>query len=734
MNLPAGIALPNDAPAAGTCVKIERPEAGLALVRLDPPHRKMPVFDLALMRDFALALDELEADKGLRAVVIAGREPLTFVAGADVDVIASITDRALARELGRFGELLFDRVARLSVPTVAAVGGPVPGGACELALAARWIVLADDKRSRIGLPEVRLGILPGWGGSQRLPRRIGTPAALEAILTGRLYGPREALKLGLVDRLAAPENLVRIASDLALGREMPRSFKKPLPARIVDSNSLARSFVERQVRTKLERETHGHYPAPFAALELVLRATSTPLEQGLEAEADALATLAISPECKSLVTLFRLSEEAKKTKFLADGSEGKRLARIGVIGAGVMGAGIARLAAEKGVTARLSDVARAPLDAALHVHRKEVGRQLAKRRVQKHEADAALDRLELTEGLVGFDRCDLVVEAVVERLDVKQKVLGELARRMADDALLATNTSSLSVDSIAEGLPHPERVVGMHFFNPVAQMPLVEVVRGKRTADWAVAAVAKLALELGKTPVICADVPGFLVNRLLGPYLDEAARLFVAGVDPEHIDSLARDFGMPMGPLELLDEVGFDVAAHAAESLAAAYGPRMHSAKLIHDALAAGLKGKKGGAGFYLHALDPKTKKAKRGAVNPAMARFVAPGKRTIDYGEATILDQLFLTMLNEAARCLEEGVVAGPRELDLASVFGMGFAPFRGGLLRWADTLGAKDALARLRRIAGAPDVLARPEGAARFQPAMLLQTMAEHGGRFHG
>ncbi|MCC6406745.1 MAG: hypothetical protein IT453_06250, partial [Planctomycetes bacterium] len=442
----------------------------------------------------------------------------------------------------------------------------------------------------------------------------------------------------------------------------------------------------------------------------------------------------ISPECKSLVTIFRLSEEAKRTRLLADGSEARTLARIGVVGAGVMGAGIARLAAEKGVTARLSDVARGPLDATLHVHRREIGRQLAKRRLQKHEADAALDRLELTSELVGFDRCDLVVEAVVERLDVKQKVLGALAARMADDAILATNTSSLSLAAIAAGLPHPERVVGMHFFNPVAQMPLVEVVRGPQSADWAVAAVAKLALKLGKTPVICSDVPGFLVNRLLGPYLDEAARLFVAGVEPEHLDGVAKRFGMPMGPLELLDEVGFDVAAHAAESLGAAYGSRMHACKLIHDALGAGFKGKKGGAGFYLHETDPKTGKSKRGAPNPALAKFVQPGARTIDYSEATILDQLFLSMLNEAARCLEEGVVAGPRELDLASVFGMGFAPFRGGLLRWGDTLGTKDVLARLRRIANAPDVLARVEGPARFVPAPLLLTMAEHGARFHG
>ncbi|MCC6409958.1 MAG: enoyl-CoA hydratase/isomerase family protein, partial [Planctomycetes bacterium] len=334
MKLPAGIPLAADAPPEGACVRIERPEDGLAVVVLDPPHRKMPVFDLALMRDFALALDRLEKDDSVRAVVFAGREPLTFVAGADIDVIAAVTDEALAHELGRFGELLFARVAALRVPTVAAVGGPVPGGACELALAARWIVLADDKSSRIGLPEVRLGILPGWGGTQRLPRRIGTPAALEAILSGKLYGPREALKLGLVDRLAAPQNLLRVASDLALGRETPRTFSKPWLAKLVDKNGLVRGVVERQVRAKVEKETHGHYPAPVAALELALKATSTPIEKGLELEARALAKLAISPECKSLVTIFRLSEEAKRTRLLADGSEARTLARIGVVGAG----------------------------------------------------------------------------------------------------------------------------------------------------------------------------------------------------------------------------------------------------------------------------------------------------------------------------------------------------------------------------------------------------------------
>ncbi len=733
MNLPAGIPLAADAPPLGATVRIERPEAGLAVLVFDPPNRKLPVFDMVLMRDFDRALSEIESDRTLSALVITGRDPTTFVAGADIDVIASVTDERIALELARFGQTLFQRVAKLRVRTVAAVGGPVPGGACELSLACNFIVLADHPSTRIGLPEVRLGILPGWGGTQRLPRRIGTAKALDAILTGKLFAPKDALRSGLVDRLAFPEYLRRVASELALGRGRVTRKERSGWSRFLDKNSFVRSIITKKATEKVLKETHGHYPAPLEALRLAVGAQATPLDVGLANEAEALARLAVSPVCKNLVTIFKLSEEAKKLGKLADGRDAATIARVGVIGAGVMGAGIAVLAAEKGFASRLSDVARAPLDLAVLAHRKSIGKQLAKRRIERYQADAAIDRLEVATGLAGFERCELVVEAVVERLDVKQKVLGELAAHMAPDAILATNTSSLSVDAIAAGLTNPERVVGMHFFNPVAQMPLVEVVRGAKTSNEVVAAVAKLALKLGKTPVVTRDVAGFLVNRLLGPYLDEAARLFEAGVECERIDRLAREFGMPMGPLELIDEVGLDIASHAAKSLAQAYGDRMSTSSLIDRALELGWKGKKGSKGFYLYAPDEKTGRVKKLGFNPEMLGCRAPARVAGDHSDAGILDQLLLSMLNEAARCLEEAVVETPRELDLASVFGMGFAPFRGGLLRWADTLGAKEIVARLRRIADAPDVLARREGPKRFLPADLVLSMAESGGRFH-
>ncbi|MBK8179708.1 MAG: enoyl-CoA hydratase/isomerase family protein [Planctomycetes bacterium] len=719
--------MPKDAPPPGACVRIERPEPGLARLVLDPPHRKLAVLDVALMQDLERALDALSGDSGLVALVITGREPTSFAAGADIDALTSIDDAAFALELGRYGQGVFEKLARLKAFKVAAVGGPVPGGAFELALACDRIVLADHPSTKIGLPEVLLGILPGWGGSQRLPRRIGVPAALEAILAGRLFDARRALRLGLVDRLTWPEYLLRVASDIAMGRLRAPRYDRGAWKWLVDKNPLARALIRRKVLQEVRAKTRGHYPAPLEVIPLILAAPSTPLEVGLEHEAAALSRLMVSPVCKNLVSIFRLSEDAKRLGKLPGGGEAPKLVRVGVVGAGVMGAGIATVAAQKGLWTRLSDVDRAPLDRALHAHRANVKKDAARRRLAPHEIDAALDRLDAGVGLAGLSGSEIVIEAVAERLEVKLAVFGELARRLSPRAILATNTSSLSVDALAERLPHPERVVGMHFFNPVPQMPLVEVVRGARTSDEVVHAVARLALSLGKTPVITRDTAGFVVNRLLGPYLDEAARLFDAGVEVQEVDRVAKDFGLPMGPLELLDEVGLDIAAHAAESLQRAFGERMASSELLGRMLAAGLKGKKGGAGFYLHG-------EKQRVVNPDLARLrSAAGNVRHEFPEAAIFDHLLMAMLNEAALALEERVVAGPRELDLATVFGMGFPPFHGGLLRWADTLGPREVLGRILRLSASPAILSRPGGVARFKPAPLLRRVAEASGKFH-
>ncbi|MFN0009856.1 MAG: 3-hydroxyacyl-CoA dehydrogenase NAD-binding domain-containing protein, partial [Planctomycetota bacterium] len=413
-----------------------------------------------------------------------------------------------------------------------------------------------------------------------------------------------------------------------------------------------------------------------------------------------------------------------------DGRARRTPERAGVLGAGVMGRAIASLLAERGVAARLFDVVPAALDVALLEHRRDAAAAAKKRRTPRHETTQVIDRLDVARELQGFGRCGIVIEAVAEKLEVKRSVFGEIARQVGPDAILATNTSSLSVDEIAEGIPGPERVVGMHFFNPVKKMPLVEIVRGRRTSPDAVAACAGLAVHLGKTPVVVADVAGFLVNRLLGPYLDESLRMLAGGIDPLRIDKALEAFGMPMGPLALLDEVGLDIATHAAASLHAAYGERMTPSDFLEPMVREKMLGKKTGRGFYVHA--PGARRGGKRALNPVLARLL-PAPSIPPLTDEEIADRAVLAMLNEGVRALEEEVVLTPRELDLATVFGMGFPPFRGGLLRFADTLGVHAVVERTMRIANAPDVASRPGGRERFEPADSLAAMARKLSTFH-
>ena len=749
---PARFPMPEDAPPPGACVRLELEEEGrLARLVLDPPHRKQTVFDAPLLRDLDARLYECAANPQLVGIVLTGREPLHFCYGADVDALAELESAAQAEELALAGQAVFEHLHRLGkrggghLNTVAAVGGPVPGGACEASLACDTIVLVEHPTSRIGLPETKLGILPGWGGCQRLPRRVGVPAALDAILGGKLYTPRRAKRMGLVDRVTHPEYLARVSADIAMGRETVRRKERGRKAWAVDRNPLALEVIATQARKKVLALTGGHYPAPLRALELVVKAPRTPLEEGLREEAAALGALAVSPECRALVSIFRSSEDAKRAGTDEDGNKAAPFTRAAVVGGGVMGGGIAGLLATKGLPTRLADLARAQLDAAVRDHQKLIAKQRTRKRLSAAEADAALDRLEVTTTDLGFGTCDFLIEAVSEVMAVKHKVLGFYAGKIREDAVIATNTSSLSVDGIADGVPAPERVVGMHFFNPVSKMPLVEVVRGPRTDEDALRRVAQLALKLGKTPVIVSDTAGFVVNRLLGPYLDECVRLFEAGCAPGELDRLAKQFGMPMGPFTLLDQVGLDIAKHTAESLYEAFGDRMEPSQALAPLVEAGELGAKTEKGVFLHG-SSRTKApwwkrlgqavglADKPVGPPLNPRLVRPAGAPVvsNLPDEEKVDRMILPMVNEAARALEEGVTATASELDLATVFGMGFAPFRGGVLAYADALGAHEVLRRLKRCHEHADVAARGASAARFEPAPLLERMAAEKRRF--
>lgn len=733
-----GIPLPENAPSPGSCVRIERPEQGLIVLRLDPPHRTTTVLDVPLVRDLDEALKEVERERALKGLVITGKDPLNFAAGADIDAIESVTDPEVVRKFVRVVQDIFQRIHDLSagmqrVMTVAAVGGPVPGGAYELSLACERIIAADSKKTRIGLPETQLGIIPGWGGCQRLPRRVGVPTALEAILSGRLYPAKQALRKGMIDRVTPVEYLEQVAIEVAMGRKSCKRKRRGIHGLLVDRNPLATGIIAAMARKQVLSKTRGHYPAPMRAIGLVTRAPRTRLQDGFEAEARATCALATGSVTKSLIGIFRMTEEAKKLGKLPSGDSPTPIQTAGVLGAGVMGGAIASSFAARGIRTRLFDISREALDAAEIDHRNDVNRRAKRRQFAKHEAMAALDNLDTTSQLVGFQRAELVLEAVAEKIEIKRLVLDDLCKQVSRDTIIATNTSSLSVDEIARDVEGPERVCGMHFFNPVRKMPLVEVIRGPQTSDEVVARVSALALRMGKTPVVVADVAGFLVNRLLGPYLDEALRLLVGGVAPEKLEKAAEDFGLPMGPLTLLDEVGLDIASHAAASLHAAYGERMIPSNAIDKFLEEGRLGKKTGRGFFEHNTGRSSKGGSRKSLSPDLSSLVPSNSEALANLDAQgIVDRLVLSMVNEAARCLEEDVVSSASELDLATIFGMGFPPFYGGLLRWADTLGAAEVVKRLEGIAASGDVANRPGGSAKFAPAEILRQMARDGDKF--
>ncbi|MFT5058351.1 MAG: 3-hydroxyacyl-CoA dehydrogenase/enoyl-CoA hydratase/3-hydroxybutyryl-CoA epimerase [Planctomycetota bacterium] len=719
--------MPDNAPAPGACVRVERPEPALAIVIFDPPHRSFPVFDAPMVRDLREVIRGLAKEEGLRGVVFTGRKPDQFLAGADVEGIGSITDPQVFQKACYELHEVFDAIANLKARTVAAVSGPVPGGAYEISLACDRIVASDSKATRIGLPETQLGIIPGWGGSHRLPRRIGVPAALNAALTGRLFPAKSALKQGMIDRVTKQEYLLRIASDIAMGRMPCKARGRGYKALLVDRNPLALWIVGAMARKGVTAKTRGKYPAPYEAIKLILGAPMSSQGSWARKEAEAVGRLGVTSECKALVSLFFGTEQAKALGKHPDGTKVDPIETAVVVGAGIMGGGIASVMAQRGVSVRLADLSSEALGNSLAAHAKALKIKKKRRQMTVNEHDMALDRLDAVPGIIGVSGADFAIEAVAEVLGVKQKVLGALAEAMGEHAILATNTSSLSVDAIAASLPHPERVIGMHFFNPVPKMPLVEIIRGSQTSDEVVIRTTALALRMGKTPVICKDVPGFLVNRLLGPYLDEAVRLFLGGVDPERLDGLMLDFGMPMGPLQLLDEVGIDIASHAAASLHEGYGERMTPAEGLANFVEGDRLGKKSGLGFYNHR---GVKKGKKAELAPDLTQFQTPSF-VANLGDKDLVDRMVLAMFNEGCRALEEGVVSDANTLDLATVFGMGFAPFHGGLLSYGEARGLTEIRDRLDALTKAPDIAGRPGGKLRFTPAAILVDAAANDGK---
>ena len=701
---------------------------GVGWLTFDDPERKLNVLTEDVMRRLAEVLERAEAlatAGQLRVMVAWSAKPGGFIAGADVDAIAAVEDPREGETAARLGQAIFMDVEALPVPTVAAIHGVCLGGGTELALACTYRLASDSPKTKIGLPEVQLGILPAWGGTTRLPRLVGLQAALGLLLTGEPVTAPKAKRMGLVNEVL-PADLFRetvraFALDAAEAEAGPARPKRGFLKRVLEDTAPGRKLILRQARKRVVSRTGGHYPAPLRILDLLDETLGGTVERSLRREAETAGELIATPVSKNLIHVFHLRERARKETGAPAGVTGRPIDSVVVLGAGVMGGGIAQLLAYRGRRVRMKDIRHDAVASGLHHARGLFDKAVEKRKMRRREADQAMERISGGVEYHGLASADLVIEAVIEKMDVKRQVLREAEERAGDACVLATNTSSLSVDAMAEALERPHRFGGLHFFNPVHRMPLVEVVRGGRTDDETVATLYRLALELGKVPVVVADGPGFLVNRVLGPYLNEAGWLLVDGASVEEVDAAARDFGMPMGPLRLVDEVGIDISRHAGATLHEAFGERLEPSPALTAVAASGRLGRKGGRGFYQYA-DGKERGVDE-SVYADLGGSVPAEREGLDEGE--IRQRLALSMVNEAARALEDGIVRRAGDVDLAMIMGTGFPPFRGGLLRFADTLHPRRVLASLEEL--------RERYGPRFEPAPLVRELAEKDTTFY-
>ncbi|MGH7553841.1 MAG: 3-hydroxyacyl-CoA dehydrogenase NAD-binding domain-containing protein, partial [Longimicrobiales bacterium] len=664
-------------------------------------------------------IESRSSSGSIRALIVRSGKEAAFIAGADVNEIRGVTTPAEGEAASREGQRIFRRLELLRVPTIAAVDGICLGGGLELILACGHRIASDRPETRLGLPEVRLGIIPGFGGTTRLPRLVGLREALPLILTGKPIPARKAQRIGLVDEAVPPQILYERAAALAVEATQGKTRRKkrqPLTARLLNQSAPGRALVLTQARKQVLRETRGHYPAPLVALETISKSLGAPLERAFDYEARALGSLIPTPVSKNLIHVFELMEAAKRA---GPKARPRDVEQVGVLGAGVMGGGIAQLLAANDVFVRLKDIRADAVGQGLRHARELFDKAVERGRMKGRDAQRHMDHIVPTLDYSGFGTVDLVIEAVVERLDVKKDVLSEVESRVPEACVLTSNTSSLSITEMQSALDRPDDFCGMHFFNPVHRMPLVEVIRGKRTSDEAVSTVFALARRLDKTPIIVNDGPGFLVNRILSPYLNEAGWLLAEGASIKKIDEALLDFGMPMGPLRLLDEIGLDVARHAGNVMYEAFGERMKPAPPLEKLGAHALLGRKGNRGFYLYDGRKETPNAQVYQILQGSPRLHE------DVSSEEICARTVFSMVNEAARTLADGIVRGAGDVDLGMITGTGFPPFRGGLLRYADSLGLATVLARL-------EAFAREHG-PRFEPAPLLVELARADGTFY-
>lgn len=705
------------------------PRGEIALVELDLVGEKVNKLSSPVMARLSEVVKELQASS-YKAAVLISRKSNIFVAGADIEEIKTLKTREQIVPLLDEAHRIFNGLEDMKMPVIAAIHGACLGGGCELAIACDYRIATDDPSTKIGLPETKLGIIPGFGGCVRLPRIVGLQAALDIILNGKSVVAPKALKMGLVDQVVHPSILeaqaIKFAENLISSGKTQKRRKRfhanGLMGKLMES-SLLKGKVLSEARKMVMKFTGGHYPAPLKAIEVIGKTYGlSDRDRALKIEMDGFCEVAVTDVSKHLINVFFLMESVKKKTGVAGDAKPHPVKRIGVLGAGTMGGGIAYVAADRGIEVRMKDLNNNALALGFSHARDLWSKQLKKRRINQFDFGRKMNLV--TGGLdyAGFKQLDVVIEAIVEDMKIKQKVVGETAANCRPDCIIATNTSSLSVTEIAKGHPHPENFVGMHFFNPVDKMPLVEIIRGEKTSDEAVATIFELTKKMGKLPVVVRDGPGFIVNRLLIPYMIEAMWLLQDGMSIEKVDALyKKEFGMPMGPFALMDEVGLDVGYKVSKIFHETLGDRIMIPDVMGKLKESGRLGKKGKKGFYLY-----DERGKSTGVDQSIYAELGLSAPTNKLSDKEVIQRGVFPMVNEAALALiEEHIVDTPDEVDLAMITGMGFPPFRGGLLRYADSVGTQT-------IADELEVYATKYG-LRFKPSTPLRNMAKTNRTFY-
>lgn len=706
-------------------------QRGIANLTFDLPGEKVNTLSFERLEEFNDIIETLEKDSSVKALVIRSPKPGVFIAGADLKSFDAVfKDPSIAEQVIVRGHEVFNKLSDLPFPTIALINGVCLGGGLELALACDYRVVTDHPKVSIGLPEVTLGIMPGWGGTQRLPRLVGIEQGLKLILSGKGVDGKKAYKLKLADAIYAhefvedrfPEFLDKVLS--ARGREEIDNRRKlgGFHYWLMEKNPLGRAVLFHFARKNVLSKTKGLYPAPIVALETVEKSYNKPLKEGLEIEIDEFleAVPTKFQNAISLISLFFANEELKKDPGLHSDVKPKKVNFGGVIGAGTMGAGIAWLFSYRDIPVRFKDINWEAVGKGYKAAHDIYKKLLKIRRVKPYQVQRKFQMLSGTIDYSGFHRSDIVIEAATENLELKHQIFEELENVLSKDAVIASNTSSLSIAEMSKHMKHPERFLGMHFFNPPNRMPLVEIVAGEKTSPEAIATAVELCKRFKKVPLIVRDCPGFLVNRIFVMAANEASWMLQEGIEMDRLEHVITKFGMPMGPCTLADEVGIDVGHKVFSVFYEAYGERMAPPEINKAMFEAGFYGKKSGKGYFLY-------NGKKKGPNPEVQKLLEKiNTPKVTMSDEEIIDRFVLGMINEGARCLEEGIVDSPMYVDMGLIYGIGFPPFRAGLLRYADSLGVKNVVQKLNKLAS--------RYGARFEPCDYIKQLADSNGSFYG